>query len=91
MRFPSFNLICISTSLLLTGCQRDAHSPTIDVLGSYFPAWIVCIVIGLGLSLTARQILIGLRLNDFLRPGPLIHFCLAILFILAAWFLLYRN
>ena len=36
-----------AAGLLLAGCHADYHSPTVDVLGSYFPAWVVCIVIGL--------------------------------------------
>jgi hypothetical protein len=26
------------------------HSPTVDILGSYFPAWMVCIISGLTLT-----------------------------------------
>jgi len=32
------------------------HSPTIDILGSYFPAWMICIVSGLTLTLIAHWI-----------------------------------
>jgi len=32
------------------------HSPTIDILGSYFPAWMVCILSGLTLTLIAHWI-----------------------------------
>ena len=42
--------------LLLGGC---AHSPTVDVLGSYFPAWMLCIIIGLFSTLIVRLLLIG--------------------------------
>ena len=32
------------------------HSPTVDILGSYFPAWMVCILSGLALTLLAHWI-----------------------------------
>ena len=33
------------------------RSPTIDILGSYFPAWMICIVSGLTLTLISRWII----------------------------------
>ena len=50
-------------NLLLAGCGADYHSPTVDLLGSYFPAWMICIVIGLALTVIARQVLIGFKLD----------------------------
>lgn len=78
-------------NLLLAGCRTDAHSPTVDVLGSYFPAWIICIVIGLTLTLVARQLLIGFKIDAHLRPAPLVYLCLMILFTLAVWLLFFQN
>ena len=69
----------------------NAHSPTIDVLGSYFPAWIICIVIGLTLTLVARQLLIGFKIDMHLRPAPLVYLCLMIFFTLAVWLLFFQN
>ena len=69
----------------------DAHSPTVDVLGSYFPAWMVCIVIGLGLTLIARQLFIGFKLDTHLRPAPLVYLSLLIFFTLAVWLMFFKN
>jgi hypothetical protein len=80
----------VATSLLLAGC-RSTHSPTVDVLGSYFPAWVVCIVVGLVLAIITRLILIGLQLNSYLRPAPLIYLCLALCFTLATWLIFFKN
>jgi len=77
--------------LLFTGCRTDAHAPTVDVLGSYFPAWIICILIGLAITLVVRLILIILKLNAHLRPAPLVYLCLTILFTLAIWLLFFQN
>jgi len=79
------------TGLMLAGCQAGAHSPTVDVLGSYFPAWVVCIVIGLALTLVTRQIFIGLKVDAHLRPAPLIYLCLMIFYTLSFWLLFFQN
>lgn len=84
-------LIALTTGLLLTGCRDADHSPTIDIVGSYFPAWVVCIVCGLALTIITRQIFIGLKLNAHLRPIGLVYLCLMILYTLSIWLLFFKN
>ena len=83
--------ILLLGNLMLAGCRTDAHSPTVDVLGSYFPAWMICISIGLVLTLITRQLLIGFRVDMHLRPAPLVYFCLAIFFTLAVWLIFFKT
>lgn len=78
--------------LLLSGCSSlGGRSPTIDILGSYFPAWLICILLGLGLTVIARQLLVGFKLNTYLRPAPLIYSCMILLFTLAVWLAFFKN
>jgi hypothetical protein len=67
------------------------HSPTVDVLGSYFPAWMICILSGLALTLTARWIVKARHLEPYMGPAPLIYSCLMIIFTFATWILFYQN
>lgn len=67
------------------------HFPTLDVLGSYFPAWMVCIILGLVLTVIARQFLIGLKLNAHLRPAGLVYVCMMILWTMAIWLVCFQN
>ena len=67
------------------------HSLTIDILGSYFPAWMVCIVIGLTFTLIAHWIVQGCNLKPYIGPAPLIYSCLMIIFTFATWILFYQN
>ena len=76
--------------LLTAGCHSK-HSPTVDVLGSYFPAWIICIVAGLLLAIVARQFLIGFKLDQHLQPAPLVYLCLTLCFTLAIWLIFFKN
>ena len=73
--------------LLTNGCS---HSPDFNILGSYFPAWIFCIVIGIALAA-----LIGLLVRRFhfehqLRPLALIYSCLACFFACTLWLLFFN-
>jgi len=67
------------------------RSPTVDILGSYFPAWMVCIIGGLTLTLLAHWIVQVCHLKPYLGPAPLIYSCLAIIFTFATWILFYQN
>jgi len=86
-----FTVLLVFVSQLLAGCQLDAHAPTVDVLGSYFPSWMVCIVIGITLTLIARQLFIGFKLDAFLRPAPVLYLGLAVFFTLSVWLIFFRN
>jgi len=67
------------------------RSPTIDILGSYFPAWMICIVSGLALTLISRWIIRAYHLEPYASPAPLIYTCLMIIFTFATWILFYQN
>lgn len=67
------------------------HSPTLDVLGSYFPAWMVCIVLGIFLTVITRQFLIGLKLNGHLRLPGLVYISMMILWTMAVWLVCFKN
>jgi YtcA family len=67
------------------------HSPTVDILGSYFPAWMVCILSGLTLTFIAHWIVLGWNLKPYVGPAPLIYSCLMIIFTFATWILFYQN
>jgi YtcA family len=67
------------------------HSLTVDVFGSYFPAWMVCILTGIMLTLIAHWVVQLCDLKPYLGPAPLIYSCLMIVFTFATWILFYQN
>ena len=79
----------VATSLMfLTGCRG---APSINVLGSFFPAWMLCIGLGVMAALVARQIFIKLGIEPHLKPRPLIYFSLWMLVAVATWLLFFRS
>jgi drug/metabolite transporter (DMT)-like permease len=67
------------------------RSPTIDILGSYFPAWMICIVSGLTLTLISRWIIRAYHLEAYASPAPLIYSCLTIIYTFLTWIIFYQN
>jgi hypothetical protein len=82
--------VCIAASGLtfLTGCRG---APSINLLGSFFPAWMLCIGLGVIGALLSRQIFIKIGVESYLKPRPLIYFFLWSLITVAAWLLFFRS
>ncbi|MEI9893734.1 MAG: YtcA family lipoprotein [Chthoniobacter sp.] len=77
----------------LAGCGpgTSSHSPAIDVLGSYFPAWLLCIVVGIGLTIITRLLFTTWKVNSRLLFAPLVYPCLIAIFAMTIWLLFFRN
>ena len=75
-------------TILVGGC---AYSPNIDVVGSYFPAWMECIILGIVGTLIVRSLLIGFGIHAYLRLKPAVFTCMAIVFTLAVWLVFFKN
>src|SRR5947208_12965622 len=76
-------LLLLIWSLIFVIRPLSHRSPTIDILGSYFPAWMVCIISGLTLTLIAHWIVQVCHLKPYLGPAPLIYSSLMIIFTFA--------
>ena len=90
-RFPPrpavVRLVCAGT-LGLGGC---ALSPSVNILGSFFPAWLISIVTGLVLALIVWRVLIATGVAPYLTPAGLVYPCLAALLIFASWLVLFGG
>jgi hypothetical protein len=53
------------TSATLGGCARHG-APSFVLFGAYFPAWMLCAVIGIFGAIAARSIFIAVGLNSVL-------------------------
>jgi len=83
-KFLPYTLGLLSFSLALAGC---ALSPSFDILGSFFPAWLVCVAVGIVLAVLTRLVLN--RYIEIALP-VLVYPSLAIVYTLALWLLLFR-
>jgi len=66
-------------------------NPLLNVEGSFFPAWMLCLVAGVALTVAARSLFLLLRLEPHLGPPVLIYPSLALLLSVLGWLVLYRG
>ncbi len=71
---------------LLGGCQR---APTFSILGSFFPAWLFCIIAGILLSWGAHWLFSRLQVDKHIQPAILVYPCLAAFCAFTFWLLIF--
>ena len=71
--------------LLVAGCAR---APSFDIIGSFFPAWLVCFVSAIVLTVLARLLLLRLRIE--LALPVLVYPSLTAFFTFGLWLVFFR-
>ena len=72
----------VAPTLLAAGCSR---APSFNILGSFFPSWILCGVIGLLLTVVARLFFVRMNFEQQLSPLILVYPCLTAFFTFTLW------
>ena len=65
--------------------------PQINVIGSFFPSWMLCALIGIVSALLARRLFVRAGLDPYVGPPPLIYTSLAVLVTLVLWIVVFRG
>jgi uncharacterized membrane protein YhaH (DUF805 family) len=79
-------LILIEVPFLESCGSPNKRVPSIDVFGSYFPAWLISLAAGIVLTAIAVGVgrLINIRPSGF--PGFLVAVSLILIFSISVWF-----
>jgi hypothetical protein len=76
------------TALFTSGCSG---SPSISVLGAYFPDWLFCIAAGVLLTLILYLTLKRLRADHLMWPSALVYPTLVTFLSFAVWLMLFQH
>jgi len=64
--------------------------PQINVIGSFFPSWMLCAAVGIGVALLARRLFVRVGVDPYVGPRALVYPSLAILVTLVLWVTFFR-
>jgi hypothetical protein len=78
----------IAAGVPLGGCERV---PSINLLGAFFPSWMLCVLVGVALTLVSRRALAAAGLEPWIGPRALVYPALALVFTLATWVIFFRG
>jgi len=79
--------LCLPPALLLCSCSG---APSIDVDGSFLPAWMLCVVVGLAGSFLIHWQVIRRKLQERIRPAVVFYPSMAVGIACLLWLLLFR-
>ena len=71
---------------LVSGCRR---APSIGIYGSYFPGWLICLALGIALTVGAHLVLRRLDCEVHLRSLGLVFISLSITLTCLLWLILF--
>jgi len=78
----------LTALIFLTGCMA---APSINLVGSFFPAWMLCVAIGVIGVLILRRVFVRTEIEAHLGILPLVYFCLWVVITLSSWLLFFRG
>jgi len=82
-----FHCVAVAASAFVAaGCD-----PIINIGGTFFPGWVVSILIGSALTVAIRYVFVFTRLERHVGPLALIYTSLGLLLSVVSWLILYRS
>ena len=84
----AFKALPFPALMFVTSCRG---APSINLVGSFFPAWMLCAAFGVIGSLLLRRVFVWAQIEPHLGAVPLVYFCLWVLLTLASWLLFFRG
>ncbi|WNC89162.1 YtcA family lipoprotein [Paraburkholderia sp. FT54] len=80
--------VAMIAAIPMSGCT---NSPSISVLGAYFPDWLFCIVAGVVLTVVIYLILNRLQADHLMGPSAVVYPTLVAFLALAVWLMLFQH
>jgi hypothetical protein len=70
----------------IAGCRR---APTFNILGSFFPSWLICLFVGICLSVIANRIFARFALDKEILWPIVVYPSIALLFACILWLIVF--
>ena len=78
----------ILAALLCGGCS---YAPNVPVFGAFFPAWMLCALVGIGFAVILRVLSAATGLSRRVEIPAATYPLVALLFAAAGWILFFRG
>lgn len=66
------------------------YAPSVNLFGSFFPIWMICIAAAAVLTVAARSLLVRARLEDKLGPRVIVYPGLVTFFACTIWLVFFQ-
>ena len=65
--------------------------PQINIIGSFFPSWMLCAAVGIVVAVLVRRLFLLFGVDAYLGPRALVYPSVALLVTLVLWVTLFRG
>ena len=79
-------IVLLPGVILFSGCGR---APTFNILGSFFPAWLICMIAGIFLAAAANRLFVYLRIDNKIVWSIVVYPCIAMFFACTFWLIFF--
>lgn len=70
----------------LTGCRI---APTFNILGSFFPSWLICLVIGIIVAVIVNRLFARFALDKEILWPVIVYPCIVLFFACTIWLIFF--
>ena len=85
---PQKNQIALAPLLFLTACSS---APSRDILGSFFPSWMLCAVIGVIVSAIMHKVFVKIGVDQSIPAKLFVYILLAATITFLIWLIWFSN
>lgn len=71
-------------------CSACSRAPSVSIIGSFFPVWMICLAVGVVIAFVARALLLHYKLENQLGPLWLFYPSSVTLSACLLWLIFYR-
>jgi hypothetical protein len=65
--------------------------PSLNIFGTFFPSWMLCVLIGIAAAIAAHKLFAALGMGADLRPAPLLYPSLALIVTFVVWLVVFGH
>jgi len=65
--------------------------PQLNIIGSFFPSWMLCALVGIVAALLGRRLFVRMGLDPYVGPPALVYPSLGLLVTLGLWVAFFRG
>lgn len=77
----------LMAAALVSGCSR---APSFSILGSFFPAWLLCIIAGMVFAVVSYRVLVHFKLDQQIVWSIVVFPCIALFFACVLWLIFFN-
>jgi hypothetical protein len=88
---PRWLVLPAALAPVLSACAAPHRTPSVNIVGAYFPSWLICAAAGIAVAAAARGLFGRTGIDAHLPVRLLSYLAIAVFSALLIWFLCFEG